>query len=42
VLGLTRDQLAAAMAAAGRSGAQFSASADSLLDRLGPMLFDPS
>jgi len=42
VLGLTRDQLAAAMAAAGRSGAQFSASADCLLDRLGPMLFDPS
>jgi dipeptidyl-peptidase-3 len=42
VLGLTRDQLAAAMAAAGRAGAQFSASADCLLERLGPMLFDPS
>jgi dipeptidyl-peptidase-3 len=42
VLELTRDQLAAAMATAGRSGAQFSASADCLLDRLGPMLFDPS
>ncbi len=42
VLGLTRDHFAAAMAAAGRSGAQFSASADGLLDRLGPMLFDPS
>jgi len=42
VLRLTHDQLAAAITAAGRSGAQFSAPVDRLLARLGPMLFDPS
>jgi len=42
VLKLTRDQLAAAMAAAARAGARFDEPADRLLDRLAPMLFDPS
>jgi dipeptidyl-peptidase-3 len=42
VLRLTRDQLAAAIAAAECSGAQLSAPVDRLLARLGPMLFDPA
>ena len=42
VLRLTHEQFGAAITAAGRSGAQFSAPVDRLLARLGPMLFDPS
>jgi dipeptidyl-peptidase-3 len=42
VLNLSPAQLSDAMAAAGRAGARFAARADQLLDRLGPMLFDPS
>ena len=42
VLNLSRAQLADAMAAAARAGAEFAAPADQLLDRLAPMLFDPS
>jgi len=42
VLKVTRDQLAAAIAAAARAGARFDEPADRLLDRLAPMLFDPS
>jgi dipeptidyl-peptidase-3 len=41
VLNLRREQLVDAMAAAQRAGARFATSADRLLDRLAPMLFDP-
>jgi len=42
VLNLTRDQLAAAMQAAARSGAALAGKPEALLDRLAPMLFDPA
>jgi dipeptidyl-peptidase-3 len=42
ILKLTREQLAAAMKAAARAGATFADTPDALLDRLSPMLFDPS
>jgi len=42
VLNLTRDRLAGAMEAAVRQGAMFADAPDALLDRLSPMLFDPS
>jgi dipeptidyl-peptidase-3 len=42
VLNLTREQLAAAMQAAARSGAALAAKPEALLDRLAPMLFDPA
>ncbi len=42
VLNLTREQLAGAMAAATRAGAQFAGPASRLLDRLAAMLFDPA
>jgi dipeptidyl-peptidase-3 len=42
VLNLSRDELAGAMQAAARTGATFTDRPDALLDRLSPMLFDPS
>jgi len=42
VLNLSREQLAGAMQAAARAGATFAGKPDALLDRLSPMLFDPS
>jgi dipeptidyl-peptidase-3 len=42
VLNMTREQLARALEAAAREGATFADSPDVLLDRLSPMLFDPS
>lgn len=42
VLNLTREQFASAMRAAVQAGAMFAGRPDALLDRLGPMLFDPS
>ena len=42
VLNLSRDELAGAMQAATRAGATFTDRPDALLDRLSPMLFDPS
>src|SRR5437660_6290382 len=42
VLNLSRDQLAGAMQAAEHAGATFGDMPDALLDRLAPMLFDPS
>ena len=42
VLNLTREQLAGAMEAAVRQGAMFADATDAFLDRLSPMLFDPS
>jgi dipeptidyl-peptidase III len=42
VLNLSRDELAGAMQAAARAGATFTDRPDALLDRLSPMLFDPS
>ena len=42
VLNLTRERLAGAMEAAVRQGAMFADAPDALLDRLSPMLFDPS
>jgi len=42
VLNLTRDELAAAMQAAARSGAALAGKPEALLDRLAPMLFDPA
>ncbi|HYS27476.1 MAG TPA: hypothetical protein VEP46_17830 [Vicinamibacterales bacterium] len=42
VLNLTRDQLAAAMQAAARSGAALAGKPEALLDRLAPMLLDPA
>jgi dipeptidyl-peptidase-3 len=42
VLNLTRDQLAAAIQAAARSGAALAGKPEALLDRLAPMLFDPA
>src|SRR5439155_17305914 len=42
VLNLTREQLTHALEAAAREGATFADEPDVLLDRLSPMLFDPS
>ena len=42
VLNLAREQLAAAMHAALRGGARFADGPEALLDRLGPMMFDPA
>jgi len=42
VLNLSRDELAGAMQAAARAGATFTDRPEALLDRLSPMLFDPS
>jgi len=42
VLNLTREQLARALQAAAREGATLADNSDVLLDRLAPMLFDPS
>src|SRR5438105_3049362 len=42
VLNLTREQLLAAVHAAAREGATFASTPEALVDRLSPMLFDPS
>jgi dipeptidyl-peptidase-3 len=42
VLNLTREQLTAAIHAAVRDGATFDGTPEALVDRLAPMLFDPS